>query len=624
MTTANAEMFRLTLQGKSRADIAAVAVALFSDNQELRIRLKEFQNASHEMAVQFQQMKDELKGARREIEELRKQNLHLAGVQTIQTNELFGRSTEKTEDILDRLVNEDLPQNNPLDEHSPCTEETKASRRRRIKSLVPLFDNPGRRDGEHRRKRLGLSGLPVQTWFEYDIDELDRAYGKGNWRFAFWKGTKTVEVIRQSSYVKLTYTPVVSVGLEHSLVRIPYGNELLPKSVASPSLLSQIMVDRNRLYLPMYRQEHDTERFGFPLSRQLMSRWICYAAHTHLLPVYTYLCRLLQGYRYQQCDETYYSVIRDGRHPGAKSFIWVHRSGELTDMPPIVAYCYEKSRGAEHLRTFYKGLTDTVFLSCDAYSAYPAFASGTTGRVVLAGCYMHVRRRFVDALLVLKLGGLTDEQILGLPEVKAILLLREIYCAEQPLKELSAAERHRKRLTDVLPKVEGFFAFLHAFDLNDPLASEKLKDAVRYALNQEACLRRFLEDGNIPIDNGACERSVKPIALYRRNSLFSCTASGAEANMIIFTLIETARANGADPYYYLKYLLEQMPKHLYDKDKNFLPDMLPWSQPYRVYEIREKENLFKAQAPPGNEKPRTPKKGEPGSSSGQANLQATA
>lgn len=216
MTTANAEMFRLTLRGKSRADIAAVAVALFSDNQELRIRLTEFQNASHEMAVQFQQMKDELKGARREIEELRKQNLHLAGVQTIQTNELFGRSTEKTEDILDRLVNKDIPQNDPLDEHNPCAEETNASRRRRIKSLVPLFDDPGRQDGEHRRKRLDLSGLPVQTWFEYDIDELDRAYGKGNWRFAFWKGTTTVEVIRQSSYVKLTYTPVVSVGLEHT------------------------------------------------------------------------------------------------------------------------------------------------------------------------------------------------------------------------------------------------------------------------------------------------------------------------------------------------------------------------------------------------------------------------
>ena len=168
--------------------------------------------------------------------------------------------------------------------------------------------------------------------------------------------------------------------------------------------------------------------------------------------------------------------------------------------------------------------------------------------------------------------------------------------------------RLSRRQQEVKPKVDDFFTFIRAIDLSNPLVSEKLRDAVQYALNQEACLRRFLEDGSIPIDNGACERNVKPVALSRRNSLFSLTVSGAESSVMIQTLIETARDNSADPYYYLKYLMEQMPKHLYEKGQEFIPEMMPWSEKYRQYETRERMNAPWAQAPPGNEQPRTPKK----------------
>ncbi len=132
-----------------------------------------------------------------------------------------------------------------------------------------------------------------------------------------------------------------------------------------------------------------------------------------------------------------------------------------------------------------------------------------------------------------------------------------------------------------------------------------------FALNQEIYLRRFLTDGSIPIDNGIAERCVKPVALYRRNSLFSFSVNGAESMVTVFSLIETARANGADPFYYLKYLMEQMPKHLYDKGREYMPDLMPWSDVYRRYESTERLNLVKAQAPLGNEKPRTPKKRKP-------------
>lgn len=608
MMTATMEAFRRSLEGKDGAEITEIAVSLFCAKKELEIQLKEYQNASSAMALEYQQMKDELNGARKEIDALRKQNQHLTGIQTIQTNELFGRSTEKTEDILSQVLHGDLPTKDPLSEDAAEQDEKKRVNRRRIGEIIPLFDDLDSRKSEKKKQRMDLSGLDVQNFFDYDIDELNRQYGEGNWRFAYWKEDRKVELIRRSTYLKVTYTPIISVGLDHRLIRIPTENALIPKSIASPSLVSQLMLDWNRMYLPLYRQESDPDRFGFSLSRQTMSNWILYVARTHLKPVYEYLRELLRDYPYQHCDETYFSVVLDERGPGAKSFIWVHRSGELADAPQIVAYCYEQTRGADHLRNFYAGLLEMIYLTCDAYSAYPCFADESNGRIVLTGCFMHCRRRFVEALLILNLKGLTDEQIIALPEAQAILLIREIYLAEEKLKELTPEERLERRKEEVLPQVNAFFEFVSSIDLNNPLVSEKLKDAVRYTLNQEIYLRRFLTDGSIPIDNGIAERSVKPVALYRRNSLFSFSLKGAEAMVTIFSLIETARANNADPFFYLKYLMEQMPKHLYDKGRDYMQDLMPWSDVYRRYESVERLNLVKAQAPPGNERPRTPRK----------------
>ena len=608
MLAATMEAFRCSLKGKDGAEITEIAVSLFCAKKELEIRLKETENASSAMALEYQQMKDELNGARKEIDALRKQNQHLTGIQTIQTNDLFGRSTEKTEDILDQVLEGNLPTKDPLAEDAAEQMEEKRVNHRRIGEIIPLFDNPDSRKAEGRKKRMDLSGLDVQNFFDYDIDELNRVYGEGNWRFAYWKEDRKVDLIHQTTYLKVTYTPIVSVGLDHRLIRIPTENALIPKSVASPSLLAQIMLDWNRMYLPLYRQESDPNRFGFALSRQTMSWWILYVAQTHFRPVYEYLCQQLKGYRYQHCDETYYSVTLDERGPGAKSFIWVHRSGDLADVPQIVVYCYEKTRGANHLRNFYAGLLEMIYLTCDAYSAYPCYAGESNGLIILTGCFMHCRRRFVEALLILNLKGLADEQIRNLPETRAILLIREIYLAEGHLKDLSPEERLERRKAEVLPKVNAFFEFVSSIDLNNPLLSEKMKDAVQYALNQEMYLRRFLTDGSIPIDNGIAERSVKPVALYRRNSLFSFSVKGAESMVTIFSLIETARANDADPYFYLKYLMEQMPKYLYDKGREYMPDLMPWSDVYRRYETTERMNLVKAQAPPSNERPRTPRK----------------
>lgn len=604
--TAKSEAFRLALSDKTREEITQTAVALFIEKEDALIKLREFRNASTEMALQYQQMKEELKGAREEIKTLREQNQHLAGIRTIQAKDLFGRATEKSEAVLAQAAHGQTAHSDPLNEDADeaCEENTRPGREK----ILLFRGSTGRRKKETGKRKRDLSRLPVCHVFDYDINALNREYGEGNWRFAFWQEYPTVEVIRQSAYLKITHTPVISVGLDHSMARIRSGDTLLPKSIVSPSLLAQILTDKYSLFLPLYRQEHDPDRFGFPLSRQTMSNWIVYACHELLFSVYEYMCTQLKTYSYQQCDETTYTVIHDGRGAGAKSFLWVHRTSELLDGPAIVVYCYEKTRGADHLRNFYAGLAHPLFLTCDAYGAYPGFAGGLDGLVTVCGCFMHSRRRFVDALSVLSAKGLTEEQLRELPEVRGITLIGDIYQADEPLKLLPADERLEKRRTEVKMKVDAFFEFVHAFDLENPAAGEKLRDAVRYARNQEDSLRRFLDDGSIPLDNGATERSIRPMAQGRRNYLFSNTVSGAEATVIASTLIETAKTNGAEPYYYLKYLLEQMPKHLYDKGQEHLPDMMPWSEAYRDYEFRQKQNLVNHMAPPGNEKPHTPRK----------------
>ena len=137
--------------------------------------------------------------------------------------------------------------------------------------------------------------------------------------------------------------------------------------------------------------------------------------------------------------------------------------------------------------------------------------------------------------------GMSREAVDDMIEMQGIILVNRIYLEEYKLSELSAHERYLKRQGEVQKAVNDFFDFMHGIDLSDPTLSYKMKDAVTYSLNQEKYLRRFLEDGHIPMTNAACERAIKPVALLRRNSLFFNTKRGAEAGMVVHSLVETAR-----------------------------------------------------------------------------------
>ena len=131
-----------------------------------------------------------------------------------------------------------------------------------------------------------------------------------------------------------------------------------------------------------------------------------------------------------------------------------------------------------------------------------------------------------------------------------------------------------REISRCVPLVEEYYAFTEGIDCKDPLISNRLKDALNYSRNQKEYLCRFLEDGNIPIDDGATERHIRPFAIGRNNFLFCNTVDGAEAMGILYSIVETAKANKVNVYYYLRYILEMMPKHMEDTDREFLDSMM--------------------------------------------------
>lgn len=211
--------------------------------------------------------------------------------------------------------------------------------------------------------------------------------------------------------------------------------------------------------------------------------------------------------------------------------------------------------------------------------------------------------------------GLTAEQLAETIEGRTIKLIGEIYRAENPLKKQTSEQRLKGRQEKVKPLVDELFRTLHEVDVCNPAYSSYLVDAVNYALNHEAHFKVFLTDPIVPIDNGFCERSLRAVGRGRSGFLFSYSIPGAEANAVCYSLIETARANGAVPDIYLTYLLEELPRRI-DEDGNlrnpaaaapedasdeekdevwdqnwaFLEKMMPWSDEYKTYEAAYMKN----------------------------------
>ena len=210
----------------------------------------------------------------------------------------------------------------------------------------------------------------------------------------------------------------------------------------------------------------------------------------------------------------------------------------------------------------------------DAFSGYKALDKEEPD-IRAAFCWAHARRDYADALKALKgdAKDLAHETIAH----KALTQISAIYKAESELKNASIEERQIRRHKEVLPLVEAYFAWVREQEPATVL-SEKTRDGLKYSLKQEKYLRVFLENGAVPIDNSATERAIRPLTIGRANWHIIDTIHGAQASAMIYSLVETAKANKLKIYEYLKHLLTEIPKHMDDTSLDFLEDLLPWSE----------------------------------------------
>ena len=602
------------LEAMSREELILSIRRLLEENAEKDARLEINSSAATEMAVQFQQIKNENAALKKENEELLRQNRNLTDQLQMRKNDLFGRKSENAFGTIDAVF-EGSPED-PLDESSPEPEDTLSPDEPERTEAAEAYEKERDPQGSGRprgRKTAGkrqkdLDRLPTKTHYDLDVDELNRMYGENNWRIAFWRREDTIESVHTTQYHQVKYRPIVSVGLEHELKSPSACTKVMPGSLASESLVAELIYQKIVQCVPSYRMESDFIRSSVPLSRQVITDWINRFSHDLFSIVAEHMGVLLLQRDHNQCDETVYQVIRDNRKAGTKSYMWVHTTSELDPGCPIIVFRFELTRKTEHLRGFYGNAGYAGNITSDAYCSYDVLEKEYDD-IHGSGCLMHARRRFHYAAMLVRIKGKSPEAIRELPEIKALALIDAINDAETPLKGFPADERLQIRQTVVREKVDAYFDYLKSLNADDPAYSEKLRDAIQYSLNHEDKLRRFLDDPMIPADNGFCERCIKPFATARRNWLFSYSIYGAEAMAILFTLIETAKANGAHPYYYLKYLLEILPSQKTGKGNAFLNDCMPWSEKYRTYEKKEREEamrFFTDQEPP--ERPRTPRK----------------
>ena len=608
---ADEERFYESAKNLDRESLLSDYVDLYKRYEELLQNQKATERITTEGVIQFQKLKKDHEEALLKIEQLEKTVKKLSDQLELKNRAIFGRNTEK---FLDTIMSSENPPKEFEDE-SQTEDCDDGNQENRI--VINLDDYRKSREAENedndsdtskgnknagskktgkgsKKSRLldSLKNLPSQLIYDLDIDKLNKEHGEGNWRIAMWHEHYVVEKIDCPLYVKKILTPVISSGLEHVMTTIPYKNPLKDRTYISASIMADILYRKFVLALPFFRQAVDYYMQGLDLSRQVMIGWANELVPLIMTPVIKYMIQLMLLCPYHNCDETYLQVIKDGRAPGSKGFLWVHSTGELYDGNPIIIFMYEQTRGTEHLRKLL--LEFHGYLTCDAYISYHVIEKESGGRITVTGCMMHCRRYFALSLFVNDLKNMSEEEILQLPEIKVLMLIRAIYREEMKLRNMTAEDRLAARKEFIAHLVDELFDYIHELDDSEEPHSDKLAKAISYAINQEKYLRRFLEDGNIPLDNGSSERYISSYAKGRSHWLFADTLLGAEVNADMYSIVETAKANNVNPYEYIKYLLEKMPEHLDEEgnvtDPDCLKDMMPWSDAFREYEIECIEN----------------------------------
>ena len=444
-----------------------------------------------------------------------------------------------------------------------------------------LTPEPNRQKKEKGKRERDLSKLPHRIVpHEIPEEELREQLGEGWVRLPdqiYKKVERTVKVEVVEHHIAV-YTDKA----HKRIVRAPHPAELLNNSIVTPSLAADVLNMKYADAMPLNRISEEFKREGLNVGRNELSSWVMRLAERYLSLLYDRLREEMLKQRVLQADETYVRVTEDkeGGRLG-KSVMWVFRSGEYEKEHPVILFNYQRTRESAHPETFLKGWSG--ILESDAYSGYKKLDRENEG-ITSAFCWAHARRPYADDLKVMRSRPkeFPEEVIKGSLAYEAEKQIAAIYAMDGREKRETPDVRLKYRRENVKPLVDAYFDWCRAHRGEAP-AGSKVDEGIRYSLNQESYLRVFLEDGEVPIDNLASERAIKPFAVGRRNWLVIDTKYGAEDSAIVYSIVETAKANGLNPREYLKTLLEEIPKHMDDKDTSFLAPLLPWAEAIRKF-----------------------------------------
>ena len=421
----------------------------------------------------------------------------------------------------------------------------------------------------HWRKKSGRKALPSdlpRIEVIYDLPEADKRCAQDG---------SVLEVIGDEQAEQLDYVPAKLRVIRH--VRLKYGcpcckqgvtlaptpTQLFPKSNATPALLAHITTAKYVDGTPLHRQEAQFARIGVELPRATMARWMIQLGGEHVVPLINLLNEQCLAQPLIHMDETTVQVLKSDKAPSADHWMWVRASA-----PPgkrLVLYDYDPSRGGAIPTRLLEGFDGTLLT--DGYEAYAAAV--TAHSLTHAGCWAHARRKFEEA-----------RKVQAQPDSRARIALDYIgrlYAVEHHLREHAESISDEKRLqirqTQSKPVLTELHRWLVAMS-HEVLPQSALGKAIAYALAQWPKLIVFVDRAEVPLDNNRCENAIRPFVIGRKNWLFSDTQAGAQASANLYSLIETAKANGIEPHAYLTWLYTQLP---HATRLEHFEAMLPWN-----------------------------------------------
>jgi len=455
-------------------------------------------------------------------------------------NQIYGQKSEKRPKLDDKqicLFNEaevdNQPQADVVDEVVEVAGHSRAKRGRK-----PLPADLPRVDIIHdlpEEQKICPCGCQLNRIGQEICEKLDYIPAK-------------VQVERHIRY-KYACPACEGVADEGATVKIaPVPVQLIPKSMATAGLLAQIVTAKFEDALPLYRQEKIFARLGIDLGRATMCGWMIKVAE-RAGPLLELICQLIRCGPLINADETVVQVLNEkGRANTTKSYMWVYRGGD-PDRPGLI-YQYHPSRSGQVPLDFLKQYQG--YVQTDGYTGYNVV--GRQPGIVLVGCWAHVRRKFI-AVIKAQTGAGKHSRA-----EHAVKTIGQLYAIEKQASDANLSPEQIKDLRQqkAKPILDEFKTWL---DQNMVITPPKglLGQAISYTLNLWARLVVYLEDGRLRPDNNLAENAIRPFVVGRKNWLFAGDPSGADASAALYSLIETAKANGHKAYFYLRYLFDRLP-----------------------------------------------------------------